>query len=198
MRVKVCLMVLTVLTTLCAEGRAAEPKTATEFYERALKRESNKDPDGALADFNRAIELSPMHDEAIWCRISLHSDQRRYKLAIADLTTYLKIHPGDHSALFNRALDRSYIGEYDLAFEDYNDILDGDVDFRRWGGSKNEALAHAHHYRGRLFLERTKDYNEAIKDFTKSIELDPGVEMLRYRRGTAWHAIGEYAKAEAD
>jgi tetratricopeptide (TPR) repeat protein len=179
------------------EGQTADSKTAAEFYERGQKRE-DVDPDGELADFTRVIELDPNFAEGFWSRSSLHADQRRHKLAILDLSAYLKLRPGDNSALFNRALYRSYVDDFDLAFEDYNDILDGDVDLTRWGGTKNEALAHAHHYRGRLFLEHTKDYKEAIKDFTKSIELNSGKEMIRYRRGMAWHAVGEYAKAEAD
>ena len=121
-----------------------EPSTANEYYSRGYARQK-KDPEGALHDFNRAIDLELFHANTLWARASLYADLKRFEEAVADYTTYLEVQPGDYSALFNRGLYREYLKQYELSVSDYNDILDGDVDLSRYGGTRNEALAHAHH-----------------------------------------------------
>ena len=174
-----------------------EPSTADQFYSRGYARQK-KDPQGALADFNRAIDLELFHANTLWARASLYADLKRFEEAVADYTTYLEVQPGDYSALFNRGLYRGYLKQYELSVADYEDILDGDVDLSRFGGTKDQALAHAHHYRGKVYLYDLKQPRKAISDFDACLRLDPTTEMVRYRRGTAWHEVGEYASAEAD
>lgn len=42
------------------------------------------------------------------------------------------------------------------------------------------------------------DYDKAIEDYTKAIELDPTFAVAYYRRGGVWESKGDYDKAIAD
>ena len=181
-----------------SKGPANEPRTARDYYERGLVRETNKEFIGALADYSLAIELDPQLVDAWFSRSSLYAEQRKYLRAVADLTKVIEMRPADYPALFNRALCYENVGNYDKAIADYSAILTGHADFSRSGSSREKDMAHAHHYRGRAYQWYKRDYAKAIADFTEALKLDPEIEMVRYRRGDANHSLRDYAKAEED
>ena len=181
-----------------ARGQADEPTSARDYYERGLVRERDKEIEGALADYSEAVELDPQFLNAWFTRSSLYADQEEYTEAIADLSKVIELKPGDYPALFNRGLYREYIRDYDEAIADYTEILDGDADFSRFVAGREDGLAHAHHYRGRVYQWYKHDDLKAVADYTEALRLDPGIEMVHYRRGDAYHALGEYANAEED
>ena len=58
--------------------------------------------------------------------------------------------------------------------------------------------AHTYHYRGRVYHWYKHDYANAVADYTMALQLNPKIEMVNYRRGDAYHALGIYGKAEED
>jgi Putative Zn-dependent protease, contains TPR repeats len=52
--------------------------------------------------------------------------------------------------------------------------------------------------RGVILLNELKNPKEAIKDFTRAMELNPEEPILPYNRGTAYLMISEWKKAKAD
>jgi lipoprotein NlpI len=64
-------------------------------------------------------------------------------------------------------------------------------------GLSHDAEARFLLYRGFAYDE-TGQYDRAIADYSKALELRPGTPQLYYRRGIAWREKGDYAKALAD
>jgi tetratricopeptide (TPR) repeat protein len=203
--------------------QAEEPTTARGYHQRGLQHQRNKQYAEALADFSKAIELDPRFVDAYFSRSRIYDghpslDQRDYAKAVADLTKILEIEPRDYSARFNRALDYESLRAYDQAIADYSNVIEEDTDFSRYGPGKEEGLACAHHYRGRVYHWHKSDYAKAAADYTKALRLfasagrpRPGagpmpnpdsrrhdIGMLHYRRGQVYNILREYAKAESD
>jgi tetratricopeptide (TPR) repeat protein len=63
------------------------------------------------------------------------------------------------------------------------------------GGGKNTALAYNN--RGVAYNEK-RDYEHAIADFSKAIDLDAKLAVAYNNRGLAYHAKGDYERAIAD
>jgi tetratricopeptide (TPR) repeat protein len=114
------------------------------------------------------------------------------------LTKFLQIAPKDLRARFNRALAYESLREYDKAIADYTKVIEGKTDFSRNGDGKDKCLARTHHYRGRAYQWYKQENAKAVADYTEALRLDPEIEMVHYRRGQAYKALKEYAKAVAD
>ena len=181
-----------------AQVGTQDPKTARDFYKRGLNHENAKRYDAALADYKKAGDLDPQFFDAHFTRSSLLALRKDHRAAIQSLTDSLKARPNDSSALFNRGLYHEYLHEYDDAIADYTSALSEKADFSHFGGSTNEARAHAYHYRGRVHQWYKHDDFKAIADYTNAIRLDPEIRRVRYRRGQAYHGVGDYAKAHED
>lgn len=182
---------------------ADEPKTALEYAQRAYQHEREKRYDEAIADFSKSIELDPTNAEIYFTRSSLFAEgglakKPDYAKAVADLTKALEVQPKWYSARFNRGLYFESLREYDKAIADYTKVIDGPTDFSSAGEGEQKSLAHAYHYRGRVYQWYKKDFAKAATDFTESIRLDPTVEMLRYRRGQAYFELKNYEDARHD
>ena len=153
----------------------------------------------ALACFTNAIETDPDCAEAYFSRSSIYAGQNRdYAGAVADLTQYLRLRPTNYSALFNRGLYRIQTRDFDGAIADYTKVLDPSTDFSSYGGSADEAKAHALHYRGRAYHWHKNDPAKAIDDYNESIKLDPDVDRLYYRRAVAHQQLKHYREADRD
>jgi len=192
---KVSVACLVCLTSVAMADK--EPVTATDFYERGTHR-PDSEKELALADLNKAIELDPKMDGAIWSRASLLSSLGKHTEAIADYSHYLKQCPGDYPTLFNRAGEYRAVKRYEESIADYDDILDGDADFSHYGSPKNHALARTRHYRGNILLEWTKDYAAAAEDYSKALELEPQITEVRMQLAELHRKLGQFDKSDAD
>ena len=182
--------------------RADEPDFARKFYERGLNHARYHRYADALDDYSRAIKLNPKFVDAYFSRSSVYASdlpivERDYAKAAADLTTILEIVPRDFSARFNRALCYEQLRQYDDAIGDYSTIIEDGADFSRVA-EKTACLVHAYRNRGRAYQWYKKDDAKAVADFSEALRLDPNADMVRYRRGQAYNALAEYAKAEDD
>ena len=198
------IMFLLVALAVGAAGNAMaqvdthNPTTARDFYERGLNREKAKQFKAAIEDYTKAADLEPGFFDAHFTLSSLYAELKDYRAAIDALAKSLEARPVDYSALFNSGLYHEYLRDYDKAIALYTQASDEDADFSHYGGSTDEARAHAYHYRGRVFQWHKHDNAKAIDDFTAALRLDPKIEMVRYRRARAYHDLKEYAKANAD
>jgi len=86
---------------------------------------------------------------------------------------------------------------YDDAIRDYSRALDKGTDSSRTSDERR-SLALTHQYRGRAYQWYKADHIKAIADFTEALRLDPKMEMVYYRRGQAYSASKQYAKAADD
>jgi tetratricopeptide (TPR) repeat protein len=140
------------------------------YYKRAiLKQEKLNDPVGALADYNKAIELDPENAAAHNNRGNLRRDKLNdYAGALADYNKVIEIDSrnADHtfyvSAYYDRAiLKQEKLNDPEGALADYNKTIE-----------RNPLYTEAYYNRGRLKLYRLKDNRGAIKDFRQAANLD--------------------------
>lgn len=108
-----------------------------------------------------------------------------YDAALKDLDEALHLDAQSAHALYNRGATYYLKGAYEDAIRDLTRSL------------KLEPRAKAHFYRGRAERELDR-IDDAVKDFTAAIAIDPsGADFYDYR-GRAFHALDDYNSALAD
>jgi tetratricopeptide (TPR) repeat protein len=125
------------------------------------------DYDLAIEDFNKAIKLDQNDDAAYNNRGIVLAFQAKFDLAIKDFTKVIELISNNAAAYYNRGMVYTDV-ESDLAIKDFNKAIELDQDY-----------AEAYRCRGRIFYDK-EDWNHAVKDFTKYLELEPHGVMSSY------------------
>ena len=115
------------------DGREAEVERtaaakAAELFERASAKEKQKDIDGAIGDYTKAIELKPGYVEAYYYRAGLRHRKGDVAAAIADLTKAIEIKPDYALAYTSRGYVHQLEGRKGLARADYTKAATLDPD----------------------------------------------------------------------
>jgi len=151
-----------------ASAHAQNSGTARDYLKRGIVRFSKGDTDGALAEFNKAIELSPQMAEAHLNRGKARRAKGDLDGAIEDYEQAIGLDP--HLTSNNRDItlafaNRGFIrtNQYDLdgAISDYDKAIQI---------SPNDADSYIK--RAEAYLIKS-DLQIAIKDFDKGISLNP-------------------------
>ena len=159
-------------------GQTAE---AERYYEQAKQKEENQDYQGAIVDFTKAIELG--NDFAYFKRgfvkeVFLNDIDG----ALKDYTTYID-KGGKYPWLLKSRADIYYAKNmFKEALEDYLTSIRFNQD-EVFGRHRYGAIGYC-----RLKLE---DYQGAIDDFNKKIELNPDNAKAYYFRGAAKKKLGK-------
>ena len=125
----------------------------------------------AIAHFSEAIKMNPNHPKAYVDRASVRDKLGNIKGAIADLTKAIEINSKDEQSYNNRDANP-------LLFEYYQGIM---ADLTKAIEETNPDNVRAYIYCGlsRICL---KDYQAAIANFTKAIEIDfDNINAYSYR-----------------
>jgi tetratricopeptide (TPR) repeat protein len=162
-----------------------DPEMAKVNYQRYAKSKEG-DLDGAIADFNRAVELDSKNVNAYLGRGIARRQKGDLEGAIADNDRAIELDPKNDSAYNNRANIRAFKGDLDGALSDYNRAVEIDP--------KN---ACAHNNRGHFKMNR-RDLDGAIADFNRAIELDVKYALAYCYRGKAKSKKDDFEKAIAD
>ncbi|MFO0876608.1 MAG: protein kinase [Gemmataceae bacterium] len=105
------------------EGLRSEPQDEISYITRGLARLPN-DPRGALADFDRAVQLNPSSIIGLRNRAHVLSEQlQRTPEAIQSLDRLLEIVPGDQLALAGRGVLQARQGKREEALRDARVVL---------------------------------------------------------------------------
>lgn len=168
-----------------APGQQTDESLIRSAFVKAL----SNDLDGAIADCTAAITLNPNSDKAFTSRGSYRYQKGDMQGAIADFTSAIKLAPKVVGAYNGRADAYAATGQSKLAFADFESVLKLDPNSRY-----NDSLFLR---RGRLRLG-LKDFEGAIVDFTKAVELNPIYVPAFEERAKAYRAIGKISLADAD
>lgn len=176
--------------------------------------------DDAEGAFDRAIELDPESAGAHAYRGRLHAVRGDLEKALADIDRAIELDPTDTSTFVLRARVRQQAGDETEAFEDIESVLGGDPgnlealelrgliladkgdysaairDFRRLV-AKNPDNAGVVSQLGMLYL-LARQPREAIRRFTRALEIDENHFPSRRGRSDARISIGDHAEARAD
>ena len=162
------------------------PEEADLYYAQALSKQKTGDWDGALADYNRAIELNPRYTEAYNNRGNIRSKKGDADGAIADFDRALEIDPQHTKSYNNRGSAKEKKGDLTGAIADYTRAIEQDPQY-------------AHAYFNRGTAKSTKgDVDGAIADLTRAIELAPKDPDTYGARGIARKAKHDLEGAIAD
>lgn len=116
---KISALVFFVAVFACAVAFA---ETAEEAFNKGKECD---DPDEAIADFTRAIEINPHYVDAYnWRGMTYESDKSGYDSAIADFTRAIEIDPQYVNAYINRGTVYDSKGEYDKAIADFTRAIE--------------------------------------------------------------------------
>lgn len=170
-----------------------EPENSREYFDRALKHYADNnyksDPGGcALGACAEAIRLDPQYADGYYCRATIYRDQGERDKALADMYEAIRL-KGDEA---------KYYGLRGLLYGDKNMWDKGLSDLNR----QIELMgSDATHYdfgrRGDFYVELGK-FEDAVKDYTKAIELRPDYEYHYSDRANAYEKLGKKDLAEAD
>ncbi len=157
--------------------------TAFAYFNQALSRDPNyveaylsrgqifklkKDFDHALADYDKALQLSKPFAQsyAFNNRGDVYYAMGRYDLALTDYDKALAIQVNYPNALNNRGMVYLLYKKFDLALADFNTAL-----------KLNPQYAYAYSNRGVLYMIQ-KEYGLAIKDFQEALKINPQLGMV--------------------
>ncbi|MGF1521963.1 MAG: tetratricopeptide repeat protein [Leptolyngbyaceae cyanobacterium] len=146
----------------------------------------------ALADLNWLLKFEPNHLEALKQRSHLHMLRYDYQQAMADLTKAIALAPHHLTLCLQRGQIRLHLGDahgtvtelsYLLAAED---IVTQDID-----------LAQVYYWRGQAH-QQLNHMEEAIADFSDSLDIAPENAHCYQIRGDSYRIEGDFAQALAN
>lgn len=153
-----------------------EPYDSETFFNRGIERHNLKDYTGAIEDYTKTLKINPKHADAYNNRGASKANLGEYSEAIKDFTKAIKINPLFAIAYLNRGL--MLINK----FECERDRI------------RNSPIE----YEYTDFPESYPHYlcEQAIKDFTKAIKIDPAIAETYYNRGLARCYISTYSQVK--
>ena len=166
--------------------RLKNPTKASDYYARAILSFSKGNLQGALEEFNRALEINPDYADAYFDRGNVLFQLKDYQGAMADWKEALRINPQDAEAYYNIGHARVKLGDFLGAIEDWTQAL-----------ARDASDAKSYFYRGRAYYAIGK-IQEAIEDYSQAIEIAPNHGRAYLHRGDARADLGENAGAIED
>ena len=142
-------------------GPAPSEASDGDLVNRGIEKAKKGDLDGALADFNRAIEVNPKDDAAYYNRAQAKRLKNDSAGAIADYTRAIELGSKNPAAYNNRGNVRAENNDWDGAIADYTRAIELKPNYGRA-------------YYNRAVAKKAKgDKNGAGTDFKHAQELDP-------------------------
>ena len=158
--------------------------------ERIVKRAKDHfdagDYDSAIADYTKAIRLSPKYASAFERRGTVYQIKGDDESAIADFKKVIRLDPAHVGA-------RQSLGFIYQARKDYDSAI---AEFA-YAIRLDPTNSLNHFERGQCYRE-TMDYDRAIADYTEAIRLYPKDADAFTSRGDAYREKGDYDRAIAD
>ena len=156
-------------------------KNSKAYFKRAGDKLNLNDYYGAIADYTKAIELSPNYADAYHDRGYSKQELGDYYGSISDFLKSIEL--GDYNALtyLNMANSKLNLKDYKGAIADYTKAIELKPDY---------ALAFSNRGVSKQWLE---DYYSSISDFNKAIKLEPDYADAYYNRGLSkYHLDQDY------
>ncbi len=164
----------------------AHPQTAIEYLMRGTADTQLQDPEAALLDYTKAIELNPRLVLAYNNRGNLKQQLGDWDGAIVDFTKVLAVNPRSATAYNNRAVVYADLGRSLEAIADYTQAIQLEPTFA--GAYSNRGNSYSHQDR----------YPEAIADYSRAIELQPDFHITYLNRANMYRVQGDFTRSLAD
>ena len=166
------------------------PTNASFIANRGNANLDLKKYDEASADYAAAIKLDPRHALAYSSRAHLHMAHNKPDDAISDFTKALELDPSNPEPYYNRAVVYNSKREFAKALADYDKYIpamQGNAVYQA-DGHINRGIIHA----------QLGNRDDALRDFTKVIELRPDYPNGYRARAMLYREMNQTKLAEAD
>ena len=145
-----------------SEAISKSNQVVSDYYiQRSKAYRNSGNPEDALSDLSRAINLDKDNFILIMERSILRNELGYYTDALKDISLYIQYFPDDPAALFQKGNIYYKQGNFLKALEWYNKTLNINTD-------KSEYYL----ARGNTYLN-TKTYAYALRDYSMALDLDP-------------------------
>jgi tetratricopeptide (TPR) repeat protein len=162
------------------------PDSSSALLQRARVRAMRGDRPDAIADLDKAIRIAPDEVVPLVLRARIHQQAGDTERAAADLERVLSKHPDHPAAIELRGLIAAERNDYPAAIRDFRKLVAQKPDDAVLVGQL-----------GMLYLA-AKQPRQAIKRFSRSIELDEKNFASWRGRSDAEISIGDHKAARAD
>ena len=198
---KLKLFVLLSLLIACSDFGQ---NTAEDYTESGKSKFNLKDFNGALADYNKAIELNPDYLFAYMERGYLKYALEDYRGAIADYTKAIELRPDYMVNKFVNTMRETAQDFLDKVEKrgDFRDETGALLDYTKAMADYDQAIA-LNYEDADVYMKRGyakywfKDYKDAIVDYSRAIELKPNA-ISYSMRGLVKSALFDYRGAIDD
>lgn len=193
------------------------PGSETAYTNRGAIRKEKRELKGALADFNKALEIRNNDYKAWSNRGAVYIDLGDFSSALADYQQAIKLKPDHPQILADYGFAQMQTGDLNGAFESFNKTLElksfnpevyvnrgtlryragdyaGAIEDYNKASNQNPEYVNAYFNRGLARL-MTNDLQGAIDDFLSAIKLDPSHEQAWSNMGVAWSRLNDFNKA---
>jgi Flp pilus assembly protein TadD len=162
------------------------PLTADDLFITAQDKSEKGDYPGAIADYNRALEIDPKFLEIYFRRGIARSLTKDWPGAEADYTRAIAIDAEHPEAYLHRGSMRNIQSNWQGAKVDFNTAI-----------YLNPNITAAYLGRGFALCE-LNDCQRGVKDYDRAISLDPNSAEAYNRRAHAYHRLGDNRNAIAN
>ncbi|MBO4738001.1 MAG: tetratricopeptide repeat protein [Bacteroidales bacterium] len=149
----------------------AQKNQAFLYNDRATIKQAQKDYQGAMADFEKAIALDSNNMEYINNRGLLKMDMEEYEAAIEDFNQVIGMNDKCYQAYNNRGLAQAHLLNYEEALKEFNNIISSNPDFYQVYSNKG------------YVLYKQKKYEDAIQCFNLALQYNPQYGEAYLHRG---------------
>ncbi|NQY67086.1 MAG: tetratricopeptide repeat protein, partial [Flavobacteriales bacterium] len=146
----------------------------------------NGNPQAAMADYIKAIELKPNYDDAYNNLGNLYRQNKQYELAISNYNKALQLSPKNYMGYNNRGNAYFNLKKYDLAIADYQKSVEL---------KPNYAVVYGN--LGALYFE-VQQFDKAIADLTKALSINPDYYAASLNRAVTYSVLGNHELARQD
>ena len=177
---------LNACTRVIESRRYQSANLAWAYNNRGLVKESKGNLNGAMIDYNHAIELNPKDALAYFNRGNAKIRKGELEEAMTDYNRAIELNPQYTQAYYNRGNAKRDKGDLDGAIADYNHAIE-----------LEPQSAKAYYNRGNVARMKGA-LDGAIADYNRAIELNPQDADAYYNRGLATKDKGDLDGAIAD
>lgn len=162
------------------------PFLADAYKNLGNARKDEGDPEGAMAAYNKGIEMSPENFDLYNNRGTVRKSLDDLEGALADYAKTIELNPNYYRGYLNRGNLYFTRNEYGRALADYAKAV-----------LLNPDKASVYLARGAVYASQQK-LEAAVRDFTKAIRLDPYFENAYSNRALTYYHLKKYELALAD